>query len=802
MSGAQDLLLGNFSTAAAGYQIERSLRFNSADSAYLSRTPASASNQKTWTWSGWVKRSALSSTQMLFSAELSASNASYLYFTSGNELSFYTFTSNVDYSENTNAIFRDVSAWYHVVVSVDTTQATAGNRCKIYVNGVQQTTTQTYGQIPQNYDTWINTTEQHALGRNEDGATNYFNGYMADINFIDGSAKAASDFGETDADTGVWKPKAYSGSYGTNGFYLKFADNSGTTSTTLGKDSSGNGNNWTPNNFSVTAGSGNDSLVDSPTQYGTDTGAGGEVRGNYCVLNPLQSNGGTLSNGNLDYAASTATVFYSIGTLGAASGKYYFEFTRNAGNSAYPFVGAFKQGGSVGSYLGETADAWTLLLDGGNNGEWRTNGVLSGTSAGTFVNGDIAMVAVDVDAGKIWFGRNGTWAASGNPATGSNAQYTNLSGTIAPAVAMYNAAGLSSNFGQRPFAYTAPSGFKALCTQNLPTPTIGATSTTQAGKYFNTVLYTGTGSSLGVTGVGFQPDWVWIKSRSAATDHGLYDAVRGVQNQLESNTTTAETTETTGLTAFNTDGFTVGALAQLNTSTATYVAWNWKANGAGSTNNAGSIQSTVSANTTAGFSIVTYTGTTNGTVGHGLGVAPSLIIVKSLGSQNWFIYHISNGATKYMTFSTDAATTNSGSWNDTAPTSAVFTTGSFFNGNSMVAYCFAAVAGYSAFGSYTGNGSSDGVFVYLGFRARYLMIKRTDGLGGWVLLDTARDPYNDVDNYLYADSSAANAGSSNVLDINSNGFKIRNSWTDINGSSNSYIYAAFAEFPYKFSLAR
>jgi len=318
-----------------------------------------------------------------------------------------------------------------------------------------------------------------------------------------------------------------------------------------------------------------------------------------------------------------------------------------------------------------------------------------------------------------------------------------------------------------------------------------------------------------VTGVGFQPDFVWIKGRSGATDHGLYDAVRGVQKQIESNTITAETTETTGLTAFNTDGFTVGALAQLNTSSATYVAWNWKANGAGSTNTAGTITSTVSANTTAGFSVLTYNpGNTSGTIGHGLNVAPQFIIVRSRtnsGGDPWGVYHVSLGNTKYLRLNTtDAEATLSTVWNNTSPTSTVVSIGTSdivsSADTSFIMYCFAPVAGYSAFGSYTGNGSTDGPFVYLGFRPRYIMIKKSSAASstyGWQLFDTARSPYNVT--YLpglWADSSVAESGSAYGLDILSNGFKIRLDDTNNNANGQTMIYAAFAENPFKYSLAR
>jgi hypothetical protein len=320
------------------------------------------------------------------------------------------------------------------------------------------------------------------------------------------------------------------------------------------------------------------------------------------------------------------------------------------------------------------------------------------------------------------------------------------------------------------------------------------------------VLYTGTGSSLSVTGVGFQPDWTWIKERNAAADHGLYDVVRGVQKQLESNTTDAETTETTGLTAFGSDGFTVGALAQLNTSADTYVAWNWKANGAGVTNTAGSITSTVSANTTSGFSVVTYTGNgSNATIGHGLGVAPSMVILKTRNTAgSWAVYHKSLGATAGINLNlTDAAASNIGFWNNTSPTSSVFTAGSFFaNTNTFVAYCFAEVPGYSKFGSFVGNGSADGPFIYCGFRPKYLLFKGSNSSTSWVVVDAVRNTSNVVTNSLFPDLSDAENTSVTWCDFLSNGFKIRRPTFYPNFNGDTTIFMALAEAPQKFALAR
>jgi hypothetical protein len=545
----------------------------------------------------------------------------------------------------------------------------------------------------------------------------------------------------------------------------------------------------------VTAGAGNDSLVDSPTSYGTDTGVGGTVRGNYCTWNPLYplSN---ITNGNLDFSIGTGQG-PATSSIYVTSGKWYFEITPTAITSIGEIsITDSKQNMAAGYRSTGTKDVDSFSTNAAYGATWTV--------------GDNIGVAFDVDNKQVTFYKNG--ASQGAITYTGSSLTTNSMGVLADWRTSATFAG-TANFGQRPFAYTAPSGFKALCTQNLPTPTIGATTATQAGKYFNPVLYTGTGSSLSVTGVGFQPDWVWVKSRSAATDHGLYDAVRGVQKQLESNTTTAETTETTGITAFDSDGFTTGALAQLNTSSATYVAWNWKANGSGSTNTAGSITSTVSANTTSGFSVVTYTGnaTSGATIGHGLGVAPSMLIVKSRSAAyGWCVYTASLGATYLLKLDTTAAATNSGVteyWKNTAPTSSVFTIGNDLevnaNTKTFVAYCFAPIAGYSAFGSYTGNGSADGPMVFTGMRPAYLLVKNATSSGDWIVVDAKRNTYNMMDSGLQPNGAFAEASNQNYrFDFLSNGFKVRTTNLEANQSGNTIIFAAFAESPFKYSLAR
>jgi len=786
--------------SSGGYEIQRSLRFNSADTAFLNRTPASASNRRTWTWSAWVKRSALSGSRQGLFVSVNGDGSVYtgLEFNASNQLA--SFDSNATgASVVSSQVFRDVSAWYHIVWAYDTTQSTAANRVRLYVNGVEITAFSNASYPTQNSDSRINTTNPHFLGDwnpfNLD-----FDGYMTEVNFIDGQALTPSSFGAFDAQTGVWGPIRYAGSYGTNGFYLNFSNNSNTTAATLGADYSGNGNNWTPNNFSVSAGAGNDSLVDSPTSYGTDTGVGGTVRGNYCTMNPLDKGADiTLSNGNLDFSLSAGTNNRTArGTMGMSSGKWYWEGTLGSSNVA---LGIATSSATLSNYLGSDAFGWSYYSLNGN----KINNVTQTSYGAGYTTGDTIGIAFDADAGTLVFYKNGT--SQGTAFTGlTNGPYFPAQGTDNSSV--------SFNFGQRPFAYTAPSGFKALNTQNLPTPTIGATPATQAGKFFNPVLYTGNGfptsGTQSVSGVGFQPDWVWIKSRSAAGSHTLTDVVRGINSQLLTNTTGAQETNTDNITALNSDGFSLGSnttgSTSVNVNGQTYVAWNWKANGAGVTNTAGSITSTVSANTTSGFSVVTYTGTGSaGTVGHGLGVAPRMIIVKDRTSvANWYVWHQALTASQFLLLNQTSGTgTSSTIWNNLLPTSTVFGSTDWGSDN-IVAYCFAEVPGYSRFGSYTGNGSSDGPFVFTGFRPEFVMAKASTVAGDWWINDAKRSVANQTAGMLRPNLSNAEytASDFNSVDILSNGFKVRTTNTGSNENGQTYIFVAFASNPFKYSLAR
>ena len=786
-------------SAAGGYEIDNSLRFNDDDSAYLSRTPSVAGNRKTWTWSGWVKRGNLGTYQWLVGAGASGTSRSMLMFWGDAPvdglLLYYTIGSGT-YGSQTDAIFRDPSAWYHIAIAVDTTQGTAANRAKIYVNGEQQTTTAySTGYIPQNTDLHINNNQLTTIGRKTYSAGDSLDGYLSEVNFIDGLALTPDSFGET-GDYGEWKPLRYTGAYGTNGFYLDFAD-----SGNLGKDLSINANNWTPTNLAAT-----DQMLDSPTN-------------NFCTLNPLHIVGTVLSEGNVKSTATgVAGGCASQGTIGILNTKTYFE--------------VLVVSNSGGLYIGTTTTAGTTpLVD-------RGSGICFGASSqiieyGAFVTygaawvvGDIIGVSVDSVNGTMEFFIN-------NVGQGTITNSTISSKYHYPFDIYYSSTGSSvtvANFGQDSsfagnkvaqgnsdsngigdFYYAPPAGFLALCTQNLPDPTVIPS------EHFNTVLYTGTGAAQSITGAGFQPDFTWIKARTGTGQHGLVDAVRGRAKSLRSNGTDTENTSTAtqDVTSFDADGFSLGTEYNIscNANGVTHVAWNWKANGTGVSNTDGTITSTVSANVDAGFSIISYTGNGGGaTVGHGLTLKePDLIIVKSRtqSAENWSVYSsaFTTPATGNMFLDgTNAVGTSTAVWNNTEATSTVFSVGHAgvnASAEDYIAYAFHSVDGYSKVGSYTGNGSADGTFVHCGFRPAYVMVKRTDAARDWITWDNERDGYNVTDTKLSANTSSAEYQNAVVaIDFTSNGFKLRGTDEALNASGGTYIYLAFAESPFKHSNAR
>jgi hypothetical protein len=670
-------------------------------------------------------------------------------------------------SLTTTAVYRDPSNWYHVYVS----------NLGLYINGAL------IGAV---------TTSALTNPKIASNGTNYFDGELAEFNFINGATPAVTAFGLFDSLTGVWKHAKYTGSYPTGSSYLPFTDNSALTTSSnvgLGKDFSGNGNYWTTNNISITAGTTYDSMLDVPTLTSA-------TAANFAVLNPLFNSSVTVSAGNLNAAVPGAGYQNSVSTIAfPTSGKFYFEVTivSNGGS------GNNQQMGITALPLGVYNFGLDCFATSGTSARKVNNNTVGADLYGPVSNGTIFGVAVDATNGKAYIAVNNTYIDSSSP-TGGTGGYSMTSGQQYFAYFNGYSSGVNAyNFGQRPFTYTPPTNFVALNTYNLPTSTI-----VKGNTVMDATLYTGTLLSNAITNAAaFKPDLVWIKSRSAATDHKWTDSVRGVTKALASNSTNAETTDVQGLTAFNTNGFTVGTNTDYNNLAATYVAWQWQAGqGSTSSNTNGSITSTVSVNASAGFSVVTYTGTgANATVGHGLGVAPSFIIVKNRSSAlAWPVYTSYYGKDAVLQLeSTSGGIAAANYWGTANPTSSVFGVGTASqlngSGNSLVAYCWTPIAGYSAFGSVSTNGAADNAFVYTGFLPRFVLLKRTDSTSNWYIWDTARNTFNVFGNELYPNLSNAEASATD-LDILSNGFKLRSA-----SFSGTWIYAAFATNPFKNSLA-
>jgi hypothetical protein len=809
-------MIGNFfyssTGAAAAYEIEQSLRFDGSGTGFPpvggflgQDNPSSGGSTTQWTCSFWAKRGNSGSVKVLMSSIYQPNNneAFGIQFTANDTLLWNLYSA---ITFETSQVFRDYSAWYHIVLVWDSANATAAHRCRLYVNGEEVTTWTTRndpalnagnpwcqnGPVPGGSQNLIG--YQRAIGALAWYQSLPYNGYMAEFHCVQGQALDANDFGEFN-DDGVWVPKKYAGTYSGNSFYLKFdaADVDG--------DSSGLGNDWTASGF-TTSGTGTDVMDDTPTT-------------NWCTLNPLSTKSMTLSNGNLDVTSTTTSdriCKASFVVKNNTADKWYWEVTNTTISAEGLSLGICSPDAV---YSGGTLSSGRDFLY-ANDGDYILDG--SGFGPGwwdTFTSNDVIGVAL-------------TFNSSGDPlmeffvnGVGQRDQAINAQGQTEWVPCWTTFGGTNNatfNFGQRAFEYTPPTGFNALNTANLPAPDIADGS-----DYFNTVLWTGDGfgSSRTISGVGFQPGFVWTKSRTETWQHLIYDSVRGAGNESElaSSNIAAEGGVNANLygylSAFTSDGMTFtsgtdGTADQsgyYNKGGQTYVAWNWLAANGTSSNTDGSITSTVSANPTAGFSIVSYTGTgiQGSTIGHGLGVAPKLIIAKVRSTTNdWVVYHASEGAGKYGYLNTtDAFGSSNNFWGNGAsavePTSSVFTIGSNARLNSntqtFIAYCFAEVEGYSKFGSYTGNGSTDGPFVYTGFRPKWLLIKCSSTLTNWYLLDSTRNTYNVTNSLLRPNIPDAEI-SAVPVDFLSNGFKLRDADGGSNASGSTYIYAAFAEHPF------
>ena len=1009
-------------SALGGSVIERSLRFNDGDSPYLSRTPSSAGNRRTYTISVWAKIIDNGTYRTILGTGGGTARDRLQIF--DDDRIVFNLNDGTDGMLRTNRLARDPSAWYHFVVAVNTPHGTASNRLKLYVNGTRETSFETETYPSQNYDCRLNNNIATYIGQSS--SNNYYHdGYLAEFNFIDGQTLDPSYFGYTDFQTKLWRPKRYTGSYGTTGFYLNFLNNDtftnftdtsssartitrngnvihksdqtkngatsiyfdgsgdsltvpdssdfhvagndftieayirrtsqgsdewffvqseGTTSNTsiglhigssssgyankpslrytvggsgneltgttalaantwyhiagvrngntlriyvngtqeastsfsgtitdastpviigavnsagaagltghvdqvrwsnscrypdgtsftaptaqftadsntkllvqsnvtrtLGSDSSGNGNDFTPNNFSVSAGTGNDSLEDTPTN-------------NFCTLNPLdKTNSASLREGDLSlYTDSNDQA--ATGTFAVDSGKWYWEVDMT---DAEPEIGIAHHNMPLSndSTSSPTAGQISFIVAGadGNSNFLRVDGnTQSGTGLSAQSGPGTIGIALDMDNKKIWFtNTSGSYFNSGNPAMGVNAA-VDFSSTgpnyptcaVTPIVCMYQGSGktTSINFGQRPFTNTAPTGFKTLCSENLP-PTVPSIN---AQKHFDVLTYTGnTSGNLTVTGLEFKPDLVWIKYRGGSDNHQLFDTMRGFTNGLRlfpnSNSGEAANGSQYGMISVEDGGFTVGAGPfEANRNSGAHVAWCWKAGGAAVSNSDGSVTSSISANQEAGFSIVSWTGSgADASIGHGLGKKPKVLFVKNRNATDdwkvWFKGVTTDDSYSFQLNTSGANYSGSDKWynspngNDTTTTTFGVSGDGATNrsGQAIIAYCWAEIPGFSKYGVYTGNGSTNGTFVHTGFSPRFIIYKKV-AAENWHMFDTKRQPKNPNATVIDPNREAAETTDTNTqIDILSNGFKFRTSHGTANASSTSYLYMAWAEF--------
>ena len=736
--------------------IDQSCRFNALDTPGMTRSVWAGAGNQQHTFSTWVKKCSPTGDQLLLQGFEDVNNFCYYWFGNPGYVGFkiYVAAAFVGFKYTTR-LFRDVSSWFHIYAQFDSTSGTAADRFRLWINGVENTIWNSGTDV----DIVLNTTDFFTDNGNDtyvgkfSGASLSLNGYIAETHFLPGDVSGSvNDFGVFRS--GVWVPIRYTGSYNADGFHLDYSNSSH-----FGEDQSGNNNDLTDSGLAT-----NDQVLDSPTN-------------NYCTLNAVgQGTLPTLSNGNLQLIANLSGDWHGVnGTMSVSSGKWYWEVT--VPDASHAIMGA-----------GPDEDRQLMIADfpgvaSGQIGYYHTGTIFPGNSAygDPYLDGEIVSVLLDMDNGTVNF-----W----NQGVDQGEAISGLSGSYCPSFAVYDGTEEQHvNFGQLPFTYTPPVGYKTLCSANLPEPEI-----LEGDKGFHVETYTGTGAEKSITGMDFSPDLVWFKNRSNARNHQLYDTVRGATKYLLSNSTGVEGTDAQGLKSFDTDGFTVGTTAGVNGNGETLVTWCWKED------------------PRFGFDIVSYTGTgVAKTEAHNLGVVPEMMIVKNreTAAQPWIVYHKDMTATPEEDYlflnDTDAVLTHPTIWNDTSPTSSVFTVGTDssvnLNTKEFIAYLFASVEGFSKVFSYTGNGSLDGSFVYCGFRPRYILLKNTASAYNWWINDTARTTYNVMGDSLYADTAGAEAATTN-LDLLSNGFKLRTNGDNRNENGVTFIGIAFAEHPFKYANAR
>ena len=800
-------------SALGGMVIERSLRFSATASPKLTRTFGNHTSGTTKTISFWMKRGSLGATegmQNIFCTALSGYIEGRLRINSDDTLQFEDRDSSGGTSDGrrqTTAKLRDVTAWYHIILALDSTQGTEADRAKIYINGTQAAISADR-TISQNYSfSFFRSSAVNYMG-NMSGSSEFFDGYLAEMHLIDGQALDPSYFGFT-SQNGTWLPKKYTGgNYGTNGFYLDFLDNS--SQAALGYDKSGNGNDFTVENITVSTTRTNDSFLDTPTN-------------NFPTLNPnslyhVHSTNSNTAEGNLRYNCNTDNQGQVPATMSMpTSGKWYFEAevisNANFAMAITPVTWTVNRN-AISNEPGSLGyAAYGSKFENGSEG--------AGWGAG-WDTGNWAAAAVDMDLKQVTFYANNTSQGTLSFKSGyEDIEYLPIitGGTNTGPVSGY------VNFGAQGFKYTPPTGFKALNSRNRAGAT-GTAAVVNPERFFECLTYTGTTTGSGtqtISDLEFAPDFVWIKSRAIGYSHLLVDTVRGASKGLLSEDSNAEeTTNQYGmLTSFGNSGFAMtrgsndGGKCCENTQT--YVAWCWKAGGASVTNTDGDITSQVSVNEESGFSIATYTGSTASgalTVGHGLGKKPAWVIIKRRDdSGEWIVGHqgLATDAfanNKFLKLDSSSSTFTNSLVFGAEPTTTVtqiVTNGAggaanLTSSGTYVMYSWAEIPGFSKFGSYVGDGRNDrfSTFIYTGFRPNWVLVKGNSFAGNWNLFDTRRPGYNVTNDRLFpnlGDAETDGSDANNQIDILSNGFKMRGSNVDTNSSGSTYIYMAFAEQP-------
>tara|TARA_R100000805_G_C3621447_1_gene125771 strand:+ start:14 stop:2506 length:2493 start_codon:yes stop_codon:yes gene_type:complete len=820
---------GEVSTGFYNGIATQSARFD-ANHYMTQSAPSSAGDRRQFTFSWWAKKSNTAEYATLYSNLLSGSNSNSTFFLIYLDGSASTVVAGgIDYAVVSTAKLRDTSNWYHCVLVVDTDQASNDNRMKIYINGILGSSMS--GTCPQT-DLPVNNTQAYQIGRRMINNDRYMDAYIADFHLIDGTA--VSDTSRTNPSTGateyvidefgefkngVWIPKAYSGSYGTNGFRLEFKE-TGTSanSSGIGADTSGNTHHFTP--VSMVASDSN--LPDSPeNNFATldiNIGAG-------------QKASATYSEGNLKYT-STDAYDTAIGTIGVASGKWYFEARRNS--NGYQTIGLRQDPHTQKStYLGQNSANSGIMYSSFVSKVY--NATAGTTDVFSTSSGDIMQVAFDADNGYVWFGANNTFNGTVDSSSGRFTLDGFVSGKyLFPAFGYRNSQtvnfGQDSSFageetaqnntdgnGHGDFYYAPPSGYLALCNANLPDTGFNADESNQPTAFHNVVIYSGTGNTTqNITGVGFQPDWVWIKNRNTTVNHYVLDSTRGLKD-LHSNTTDAQGDSTNRFNSFDSDGFQVehtgGGNGFTNGSGQTYVAWNWKINGGTTTTDTtGTQDSIIQTNQTLGMTIGTHEATSGTyTFAHGLGATPEFLMFRNIdGSDNWVYWHTGMAAagTTLQYINSTVANSNSGSaWLSTLNSTLIGITTGQVSGTSgtHLFWAFRSIEGFSKFGSYEGNANADGPLIHTGFRPSLIWIKNYDtGSTDHLIYDDTRHKSSNSGNpreYHLITNSTDDTQDLYDIDFLSNGFKIRHGDVNNINAGDTYLYWAWAHNPFKFSNA-